>query len=203
VQLLQLLLRRSANYRPSFPVVYSRRSMSAIQAWLRGLELFLNRLVSNLFGFVNIYPQSSEKRHVSLVELLLHFLRVSLLIFLNYPVLFCNVFSKPFYVLRLCFRREKFVEYWVDQNMLAMDTATRIFTVLKQPDKNFLRQVHSFTFITFTSLFSMRNLFSCRFLSPCLVSSMYLQLIVGVMRLVLDRHETCIYIVCRRTLDPS
>lgn len=29
--------------------------------------------------------------------------------------------------------------------MLAMDTATRIFTVLKQPDKNFLRQVRSFS----------------------------------------------------------
>ncbi|KAG0624974.1 hypothetical protein M758_2G017900 [Ceratodon purpureus] len=36
--------------------------------------------------------------------------------------------------------REKFIEYWVDQNMLAMDTATRIFTVLKHSDKNFLRQ---------------------------------------------------------------
>lgn len=41
-------------------------------------------------------------------------------------------------------RRENFIEYWVDQNMLAMDTATRIFTVLKQPDKNFLRQVRLF-----------------------------------------------------------
>jgi hypothetical protein len=36
--------------------------------------------------------------------------------------------------------RERFIEYWVDQNMLTADTATRIFTVLKQPDKNYLTQ---------------------------------------------------------------
>lgn len=43
--------------------------------------------------------------------------------------------------------RERFMEYWVDQNMLTADTATRIFTVLKQPDKNYLTQV---SFIHFT-----------------------------------------------------
>jgi hypothetical protein len=37
--------------------------------------------------------------------------------------------------------RERFIEYWVDQNMLIADTATRVFTVLKQPDKNYLTQV--------------------------------------------------------------
>jgi hypothetical protein len=36
--------------------------------------------------------------------------------------------------------RERFIEYWVDQNMLIADTATRVFTVLKQPDKNYLTQ---------------------------------------------------------------
>jgi hypothetical protein len=43
--------------------------------------------------------------------------------------------------------RERFIEYWVEQNMLTADTATRIFTVLKQPDKNYLTQV---SFIHFT-----------------------------------------------------
>jgi serine/threonine-protein phosphatase 2A regulatory subunit B'' len=37
-------------------------------------------------------------------------------------------------------KRERFIEYWVDQNMLIADTATRVFTVLKQPDKNYLTQ---------------------------------------------------------------
>ncbi|KAM7526691.1 hypothetical protein LguiA_016593 [Lonicera macranthoides] len=36
--------------------------------------------------------------------------------------------------------RDAFVEYWVNGNMLTKDTATQIFTVLKQPDLKYLTQ---------------------------------------------------------------
>ncbi|KAI3898599.1 hypothetical protein MKW98_000712 [Papaver atlanticum] len=36
--------------------------------------------------------------------------------------------------------RDAFVDYWVDGNMLTMDIATQIFTVLKQPDRRYLTQ---------------------------------------------------------------
>ncbi|VVA25958.1 PREDICTED: serine/threonine phosphatase [Prunus dulcis] len=37
--------------------------------------------------------------------------------------------------------RDAFVRYWVDGNMLTMDTATQIFKILKQSDSNYLTQV--------------------------------------------------------------
>ncbi|KAI3898601.1 hypothetical protein MKW98_000714 [Papaver atlanticum] len=36
--------------------------------------------------------------------------------------------------------RDAFVDYWVNCNMLSMDIATQIFTVLKQPDRKYLTQ---------------------------------------------------------------
>ncbi|OVA16380.1 EF-hand domain [Macleaya cordata] len=36
--------------------------------------------------------------------------------------------------------RDGFVDYWVNKNMLTMDMATQIFTILKQPDRNYLTQ---------------------------------------------------------------
>ncbi|KAI3889281.1 hypothetical protein MKW92_005735 [Papaver armeniacum] len=36
--------------------------------------------------------------------------------------------------------RDAFVDYWVNGNMLIMDIATQIFTVLKQPDRRYLTQ---------------------------------------------------------------
>lgn len=36
--------------------------------------------------------------------------------------------------------REAFIEYWVDNNMLAMDVATLIFTILKRPNCRYLTQ---------------------------------------------------------------
>lgn len=36
---------------------------------------------------------------------------------------------------------ERLIGYWLDQNMLTADGATRIFSVLKQHDKNYLTQV--------------------------------------------------------------
>ncbi|OVA02372.1 EF-hand domain [Macleaya cordata] len=36
--------------------------------------------------------------------------------------------------------RDAFVDYWVNGNMLTMDIATQIFTILKQPDRRFLTQ---------------------------------------------------------------
>ncbi|KAM2904446.1 hypothetical protein COP2_004159 [Malus domestica] len=37
--------------------------------------------------------------------------------------------------------RDAFIKYWVDGNMLTMDTATQIFKILKQSDRNYLTQV--------------------------------------------------------------
>lgn len=37
-------------------------------------------------------------------------------------------------------RRDQFVRYWIDEKMVTMDLATQIFTVLRQPDKNYLTQ---------------------------------------------------------------
>ncbi|KAI3963409.1 hypothetical protein MKW98_022831, partial [Papaver atlanticum] len=39
--------------------------------------------------------------------------------------------------------RDAFVDYWVNGNMLSMDIATQIFTVLKQPDRKYLAQLIS------------------------------------------------------------
>lgn len=36
--------------------------------------------------------------------------------------------------------KERLIDYWLDQNMLTADGATRIFSVLKQHDKNYLTQ---------------------------------------------------------------
>jgi serine/threonine-protein phosphatase 2A regulatory subunit B'' len=36
--------------------------------------------------------------------------------------------------------KERLIEYWLDQNMLTADGATRIFSVLKQEDKDYLTQ---------------------------------------------------------------
>lgn len=36
--------------------------------------------------------------------------------------------------------RDAFIEYWIDNNMLAMDIATRIFNILKQPQCEYLSQ---------------------------------------------------------------
>lgn len=33
------------------------------------------------------------------------------------------------------------MKYWVDGNMLTMDTATQMFKILKQPDRNYLSKV--------------------------------------------------------------
>eukprot|EP01018_Ginkgo_biloba_P009966 Gb_34337 [translate_table: standard] len=40
-----------------------------------------------------------------------------------------------------CLSRDQFVDYWINKNMVTMDLATQIFTVLKQPDRNYLNQV--------------------------------------------------------------
>lgn len=45
------------------------------------------------------------------------------------------------YTFYLLVCRDAFVEYWVNGNMLTKDTATQIFTVLKQPDLKYLTQV--------------------------------------------------------------
>ncbi|KAL5561937.1 hypothetical protein UlMin_031684 [Ulmus minor] len=37
--------------------------------------------------------------------------------------------------------RDEFIKYWIDGNMLIMDTATQIFKILKQPNSNYLSQV--------------------------------------------------------------
>ncbi|KAI3963405.1 hypothetical protein MKW98_022827, partial [Papaver atlanticum] len=37
--------------------------------------------------------------------------------------------------------RDAFVDYWVNGNLLSMDIATQIFTVLKQPDRKYLTQL--------------------------------------------------------------
>lgn len=39
--------------------------------------------------------------------------------------------------------RDQFVKYWIGGNMLTMDLATRVYTVLKQPDLRYLTQVNS------------------------------------------------------------
>ncbi|KAL9264707.1 Serine/threonine protein phosphatase 2A regulatory subunit B''beta-like protein [Drosera capensis] len=36
--------------------------------------------------------------------------------------------------------RDAFVDFWVNGNMLTMDTATQIFTIMKQPDRKYLTQ---------------------------------------------------------------
>jgi len=38
--------------------------------------------------------------------------------------------------------RNAFIDYWVNNNMMTMDIATQIFTILKQPDRKYLTQVH-------------------------------------------------------------
>ena len=43
--------------------------------------------------------------------------------------------------------RDAFVDYWVNGNMLTMDTATQIFTIMKQADRKYLTQVYTFLFI--------------------------------------------------------
>jgi len=40
-----------------------------------------------------------------------------------------------------CICRDAFVDYWVNGNKLTMDTATQIFTIMKQPDRKYLMQV--------------------------------------------------------------
>lgn len=37
--------------------------------------------------------------------------------------------------------RDQFVDYWIGGNMLTMDLATRMYTILKQPDRRYLTQV--------------------------------------------------------------
>eukprot|EP00252_Welwitschia_mirabilis_P020133 TRINITY_DN4864_c0_g1_i2.p1 TRINITY_DN4864_c0_g1~~TRINITY_DN4864_c0_g1_i2.p1 ORF type:complete len:548 (+),score=109.41 TRINITY_DN4864_c0_g1_i2:336-1979(+) len=37
-------------------------------------------------------------------------------------------------------KKDQFISYWIDKKMVTMDLATQIFTVLKQPDKNYLTQ---------------------------------------------------------------
>ncbi|KAJ0034206.1 hypothetical protein Pint_25085 [Pistacia integerrima] len=36
--------------------------------------------------------------------------------------------------------RDQFIDYWIKGNMLTMDIATRIYTILKQPDHSYLTQ---------------------------------------------------------------
>lgn len=48
------------------------------------------------------------------------------------------------YVAFVCCR-ERLIDYWLDQNMLTADGATRIFSVLKQHDKNYVTQVGTFS----------------------------------------------------------
>lgn len=39
--------------------------------------------------------------------------------------------------------RDQFVNYWIGGNMLTVDLATQIYTILKQPDCRYLTQVYS------------------------------------------------------------
>ena len=41
----------------------------------------------------------------------------------------------------IIFCRDAFIKYWVDGNMMTMDTATQVYKILKQPDCNYLAQV--------------------------------------------------------------
>ena len=36
--------------------------------------------------------------------------------------------------------RDQFVSYWIDKKMVTMDLENQIFTVLRNPDKNYLTQ---------------------------------------------------------------
>jgi hypothetical protein len=40
--------------------------------------------------------------------------------------------------------RDAFLNYWINGNMLTLDLATQIFTILKQPDLKYLTQVEVF-----------------------------------------------------------
>ena len=38
--------------------------------------------------------------------------------------------------------RDAFIKYWVDGHMLAMDVASQIYNILRQPGCEYLRQVY-------------------------------------------------------------
>jgi hypothetical protein len=42
--------------------------------------------------------------------------------------------------------RDAFLDYWINGNMLTLDIATQIFTILKQPDLKYLTQVGVFVY---------------------------------------------------------
>lgn len=39
--------------------------------------------------------------------------------------------------------RDAFVDYWINSNMMAVDAATQIFTILKKPNLDYLMKVCS------------------------------------------------------------
>lgn len=49
------------------------------------------------------------------------------------------------------------IEYWIDQNMLTADDATKIFSVLKQQDKDYLMQVFIFSNYYYCLLHSYKD----------------------------------------------
>lgn len=53
----------------------------------------------------------------------------------------------------LCFNelvcRDAFIDYWINGNMLTMDIATQIYSILKRPDLKYLTQVSSFSILHF------------------------------------------------------
>ncbi|KAJ8452445.1 hypothetical protein Cgig2_000034 [Carnegiea gigantea] len=57
------------------------------------------------------------------------------------PSFFSTVLFQKIDVNRTGFvTRDAFVDYWVNGNKLTMDTATQIFTIMKQPDRKYLMQ---------------------------------------------------------------
>ncbi|CAN0904720.1 Serine/threonine protein phosphatase 2A regulatory subunit B''beta [Linum grandiflorum] len=49
-------------------------------------------------------------------------------------------FRKPYDVVAFLFQMDQFIDYWVKGNCLTMDLATRVYIVLKQPDREYLAQ---------------------------------------------------------------
>lgn len=45
--------------------------------------------------------------------------------------------------------RDAFIDYWVKNNMITMDMATQIFSILKQPDQKYLTQVRFLSSVIF------------------------------------------------------
>lgn len=97
---------------------------------------FVTRCALQFFWCNSCAVFSFPKFSVHSVKVLFHVINYSLTLMLKYVVWF--------------YYRNAFIDYWINGNMLTMDMATQIYTILKQPDLKYLTQV--FFYVSFFCL---------------------------------------------------